>query len=138
VATTIEIVDQQLRGRCLDLFNEFDSSNQSHRFDTVVTEATRVLEDRVRTLAALGNEVSGVDLMTKAFGPKAVILRLSSQDSEQEAAHLLFRGAFGFIRNPAHHRLIEKLEKERVLQILGFVDYLLYLAETAVKEAKTA
>ena len=138
VATTIEIVDQQLRERCLDLFNEFNSSNQSHRFDTVVNEATRVLEDRIRKLAGLGEEVAGVDLMTKAFSPKAVILRLSTQDAEQEAAHLLFRGAFGFIRNPAHHRLIEKLEKERVLQILGFIDYLLYLTHTAVKEPKTA
>jgi hypothetical protein len=133
IATTIEILDPQLRERCLDLFTYFDESNQTHRFDNVVSEATRILEDRVRTLAVLGPDVSGVDLMTKAFAPKAVILRLSSQDSEQEAAHLLFRGAFGFIRNPAHHRILDKLEKERVLQVLGFVDYLLYLAHSATK-----
>jgi uncharacterized protein (TIGR02391 family) len=133
LATSIELVDPQLRERCLDLFNVFDESNQPHRFDTVVSEATRILEDRVRALATLGPEISGVDLMTKVFSPKAPILRLSSQDAEQEAAHLLFRGAFGFIRNPAHHRLLDIMEKERVVQILGLVDYLLYLAETATK-----
>lgn len=129
----IEIVDQELRERCLDLFNDFDESKQTHRFDTVVGEATRILEDRVRRLSGLGTDVSGVDLMKSAFGGTSPKLRLSTNASEQEGAHLLFRGVVGFIRNPVHHRL-EKIERERAIQILGFIDYLLYLAEGATTD----
>lgn len=135
IATTIELVDSQLRSRCVDLFNQFSDSQEEDRFDTVVSEATRILEDRVRRQAGLGPDISGVDLMTAAFGGANPILVLSAQKSEQEAAHLLFRGAFGFIRNPFHHRIIESVEKERVIQLLGFVDYLLFLTSTAIKRS---
>lgn len=131
-AATIELVDEELRERCLDLFNDFDSAAQAHRFDTVVGEATKILEDRIRRLAGFGPELSGLDLMKAAFSTPPVKLELSTYGPEQEGAHLLFRGVIGLIRNPAHHR-IEKVERERALQILGFVDYLLHLVEAAAK-----
>jgi len=130
---TIGIVDPELRERCLDLFNVFDETNQTHRFDTVISEATRILEDRVRKRAGLGVDLIGMDLMSAAFGTTPPKLQLSSVDNEQKAAHLLFRGAVGFIRNPVQHQLLSQLHRDRVLQILGYIDYLLYLTATATK-----
>ena len=59
--------------------------------------------------------------------------RISDVDAEQQAAFLLFRGAFGYIRNRAHHKLLSDLPPERVVQIVGFIDYLISLAESAVR-----
>jgi uncharacterized protein (TIGR02391 family) len=130
---TIGILDPELRERCLDLFSVFDESNQTHRFDTVISEASRILEDRVRKRAGLGVELIGMDLMSAAFGTTPPKLQLSTVENEQKAAHLLFRGAVGFIRNPVQHQLLSQLHRDRVLQILGYIDYLLYLTATATK-----
>lgn len=126
----IDLVDQELRARCLDLFNNFADADQAERFDTIVMEATRILEDRVRKLSGLGSSSSGLDLVTSAFGTKTPRLRVSDHAPEQEGIHQLFRGVIGFIRNPVHHR-IESIQKERAVQIVGFIDYLLHVAESA-------
>jgi hypothetical protein len=132
ILSTIEIIDQQLRERCLDLFETFDECEQTHRYDTVISEATRVLEDRIRRLVKAENSLSGVDLMTFAFGGDKPKLIVSREPSEQQAAHLMYRGAIGFIRNPFHHRLIDDISRERVTQILGLVDYLIFVAQNAL------
>ena len=127
---SIDIVDEELRTRCLDLFNDFVEMNHAERFDTIVVEATRILEDRVRKTARLGSASSGVDLISAAFGGKAPRLRVSEHAGEQEGVYHLFRGVIGFIRNPVHHRL-QNVPKERAIQVLGLIDYLLHVAETA-------
>jgi hypothetical protein len=134
-SATVELIDQELRERCLDLFNDFDASGQAHRFDTVISEATRILEDRTRTLCGIGQDVIGVKVMNAAFIGTPPILELSANDGEQRAAHQLYSGVIGFIRNPSHHR-IEALERERTLQILAFIDYLLHLVESAATNAQ--
>lgn len=131
IASSIELIDTQLRERCLDLFNDFDQNAQHHRFDTVISEATRILEDRIRKLSGAGSDLEGARLVTFAFVGNPARLKLGNTPAEQEAAQNIFRGTFGFIRNPFHHSLIEKVEKERILQILGMVDYLIYLTESA-------
>jgi hypothetical protein len=73
--------------------------------------------------------VVGVELAQFALSRKTPPIILSSIPAEQEAAHLLFRGVFGFIRNPFHHHLIGDLSPERTLQLVGTVDYLLSLLE---------
>lgn len=126
-----EILDPQLRERCLDLFYSFAETSQPHRYDTVLAEATRVLEDRLRRLAKADSGLEGVKLVSYAFGGQTPALVLSPEATEQEAAHLLFRGMFGFIRNPFHHRLIDEVPQERAMQVLTLVDYLLFLIESA-------
>ena len=128
---SIQILDSILRTRCLDLFDSFQKETQLDRLDTVISEATRVLEDRLRALSNAPIDSYGADLASFAFSGPAPRLRVSSIKAEQEAAHLLFRGAFGLIRNTAHHRLLGELQPARVIQIVGFVDYLIHLAETA-------
>lgn len=95
VIDTIEIRDPALRARCLDLFKLFQDDNQTERLDTVVTEATRILEDRLRGLSNAPAACTGVDLAKHAFNPEKPVLRLSEISAEQDAAHLLFRGVFG-------------------------------------------
>lgn len=130
IISTIELLDSQLRDRCLDLFHNFSESDQPHRFDTVVTEATRILEDRIRKRSKVKKNISGLKLMSYSFGGENPRLILSDDPAEQDAAHQMFRGVFGLIRNPYHHKIIDSLGRERVLQILGMIDYLIFLTES--------
>jgi hypothetical protein len=129
--SSIEILDAELRGRCVDLFANFTEEGQHDRLDTVVAEATRILETRIRRLAAAPATVVGVELAAYALRGDTPILRVSQVPAEQEAAHLLFRGVFGLIRNHVHHHLTGQMSPQRVLQILGLIDYLIWLSETA-------
>ena len=133
VVSTIEILDPELRKRCLDLFEAFREDGQRDRLDTVITEATRILEHRLRLLSGAPEDRVGVDLATYAFGGQSPRLLVSSIPAEQEAAHLIFRGIFGFVRNRVHHRLSGELLPERVLQVLGLIDYLIALAQGATR-----
>jgi hypothetical protein len=134
---SIEILDTELKRRCLDLFNQFEESGQSERHDTVVTEATRVLEHRLRTLTRSTDAATGADLAARAFAGGTPAIRVSDIQGEQDAVHLLYRGVFGFIRNQVHHKLLSDLAPERVVQILGLIDYLLYVANTGVPSEDT-
>jgi hypothetical protein len=122
---SIEILDHELRTRCLDLFNQFQESGQSDRNDTVVSEATRILENRLRTVTSCEDGKNAKQLVTLAFNVDNPVLVVSSVRAEQEAAQLLFLGTFGFIRNQVQHKLLGDMPAERVLQILGWIDYLL-------------
>jgi hypothetical protein len=132
VLRTIEVTDPELRERCLDLLEQFAESEQSHRYDTAIAEATRILENRVRTIARLATGEEGRNLMATVFGGTPRI-RLSEHAAEQESAFHLFRGVYGFVRNPVHHRFVA-FERERALQIVAFIDYLLSLLENARAE----
>jgi hypothetical protein len=134
VLDSIDIRDPEMRRRCLDLFEQFRRDGEHDRLDTVISEATRILEDRLRSLSAAPPSSFGVELATFAFRPPSARLVVSDVTAEQEAAHLLFRGVFGFVRNSAHHRLLGELQPERVLQVVGMVDYLISVAEAARRE----
>lgn len=133
---SVEIRDPELRKRCLDLLSRFRKDGQHDRLDTVVNEATRILEDRLRSLSSAPATCVGVDLVKHAFGSLSPRLIVSNVSPEQEAAHLLFRGVFGFVRNSVHHRLVGTLDPGRVLQIVGMVDYLISVAEAAKREKR--
>ena len=137
VKPSIELLDTQLRERCLDLFDKFREDGKHERLDSFITEATRILEDKMKHLSKGPKDCFGPDLATHAFGGKSTLLRISDIPSEQEAAHLLYRGMFEFIRNPAHHHLMGELSPDRVLQLVGFIDYVLQLAEASEKPVKS-
>jgi len=122
---SIELLDHELRVRCLDLFNQFQETGQSERNDTVVSEATRVLENRLRRAVEMPDGTAVKALVKTAFHPDSPKLRVSAVWAEQEAVQLLFLGTFGFVRNQVQHKLLGSLPAERVLQVLGWVDYLL-------------
>lgn len=135
VHDSIEILDTELRKRCLDLFALFREDGACDRLDTVLSEATRILEDRLRSLSGAPATCTGVKLADYAFSTAGGRLIVSEIDAEQEAARFLYRGLFGFIRNSVHHRLVENLQPERVLQIVGMIDYFISVAESARRVA---
>jgi hypothetical protein len=122
---SIEILDHELRARCLDLFNQFQEAGQADRNDTVVAEASRILENRLRRVLGADDGKSAKQLVSDAFNARSPRLVVSNVPAEQESAQLLFLGTFGFIRNSVQHKLLANMPAERVLQILGWTDYLL-------------
>lgn len=133
IIDSIEILDSQLRERCLDLFVQFKDDGQLERLDTVVSEATRILEDRLCRQSGAPSRMGGADLAAFAFNKKDPKIRVSVVPAEQEAAHLLFRGVFGFIRNQVHHRLVGEMIPQRVLQVVGTIDYLLSIVGASTR-----
>lgn len=131
VIDSLEILDTILRKRCLDLFAQFREDSQLDRLDTIVAEATRILEDRIRIVSKAPKELSGIDLVKYAFGGSNPVLVVSTINAEQEGVHLLFRGVFGFIRNRSHHTLLGDQSPERVLQIVALVDYLIFVIDNS-------
>ena len=58
-------------------------------------------------------------------------IKFSDVKDLQESAHLLFRGYSGFVRNEVMHGLVPSYTRERVLQLIGMVDYLLFILSAA-------
>ena len=123
----LPVLDTILRERTVDLYSIFEAGASEERYDTVLREIGAVVEDRLRNVCAAPVGKVGMDLASYAFTGSAPKILLSSNVKEQEGVHHLFRGFFGWVRNPAGHRLLGKVSKERVLQMLGFADYLLGL-----------
>ena len=135
VIGSIEIFDSQLRRRCLDLLVMFQENGEPERLDQVITEATRIHEDRLRSVLGDNAGTESNKLIEKAFGNNGTFFK-SAIKAERVGLHALFRGVFGYIRNPAHHRLNANLTTERVLQLVGLVDYLLSVLANEAHDAE--
>lgn len=125
------IVDQVLRDRCLKILRAIDEDGSQEKLDTVIREMSVVLEDRIREVSGITDPISGGDLISAAMAKQPSLIKFSERKDLQENAHLLFRGYSGFVRNEAMHRLVPSYTRERVMQLLGFVDYLLFLLTRA-------
>jgi uncharacterized protein (TIGR02391 family) len=75
--------------------------------DQGVFASMRAVEIRVRRAAGLGEDVIGVDLMNRAFGPNGSLTDPSAVRGEQEGTRMLFAGAYAVFRNPAGHRQVD-------------------------------
>ena len=134
VSTTsfdIPIVDLVLRKRCLTILGALEGTESAEQLDTVIREMSVVLEDRVRELTGFAGKASGAELFSATIAREPWLIRFSSEKDVQEAAHLFFRGYSGLVRNEVMHRLVEGYTKERVIQLLGTVDYMLFLLSKA-------
>ena len=134
--TDVPIVDEVLRTRCLPLLKVIDGAESPEQFDTVIREMSVVLEDRVREVSGFTGKASGAELFSAVMARDPVLVRFSSEKDVQEAAHLFSRGYSGLVRNEVMHRLVRSFTRERVLQLLGLVDYLLYLLSRAEVSTK--
>lgn len=74
------------------------------KYELGVFASMKAVEVRVRKLAGFGNDVAGVDLMNKAFGPGGTLTDRSVVKGERESTRALFAGAYAVLRNPAGHR----------------------------------
>jgi hypothetical protein len=118
------IRDQQLYGRCKDLFRA------KQHFDRVIREATTLLDDRLKTRTGIQN-LSPENLVNKAMNPdpdKAVI-EVSSNGAEQAGFHSICKGIMLAFRNKAHHSLSDAFTREDALKFCGFLDTLLSMID---------
>ena len=67
----------------------------------------KAVEVRVRKLGGFGEDVIGVDLMNKAFGPAGPLTDTAIVKGEQEGTRMLFAGSYAVLRNPAGHRQVD-------------------------------
>lgn len=130
ILDSIPIFDTELKSRCLDILEMVCEKGETGRFDTIVQEATKILEIRLRYLSNAGDSYSGKELVNFALGKDAKLI-LSRTAHEQIDWHLLFMGFFGSLRNSTHHRFVPFQNMERTLQILGMIDFLLHALESA-------
>jgi hypothetical protein len=130
------IVDSILRERCLPILSAFDEQGLTNQFDTLIREMSVILEDRVRLLSGCDGALSGTELLAAAMTGATPRIKFSDRKDLQDAAHLLFRGYSGFVRNDVMHRLSGGFTRERVFQLLGMVDYLLDLLARAEVSSK--
>jgi uncharacterized protein (TIGR02391 family) len=75
--------------------------------EQAVFVAMKAVEVRVRDLAGLGEEATGVDLMNRAFGPNGRLTEPEAVKGEQEGTRMLFAGAYATLRNPSGHRDVD-------------------------------
>lgn len=127
----VPIIDPVLRKRCLSLLNALDEGGTIDQYDTIIREMSVILEDRVRELSGYAGKLSGVKLFGETMGKPSPKIKFSEDKDIQESAHLLFRGYSGFVRNEVMHGLVSSFTRERVLQLIGMVDYLLFILSNA-------
>lgn len=76
-------------------------------YEEGVFSSMKAVEVRVRALGGFSNDVIGVDLMNKSFGPGGPLTDPTDAKGEQEGTRAIFAGAYGVLRNPAGHREVD-------------------------------
>ena len=119
-----DFLDPELTKRCRSLW--------PLHAEAAVFEAFRIVEERLRALVGGSGEgedpLIGERLITKALNPKDGILTDKSlASSEREGLHLMFRGAYQFVRNPRAHRIVGEDDTQLAVELLYHADLLLRL-----------
>jgi uncharacterized protein (TIGR02391 family) len=73
-------------------------------YEQAIFVAMKAVEVRVRKLGGFGNDVIGVDLMTRALKPGGPLADPGAPSGEVEGTMMLFRGTYAVLRNPSGHR----------------------------------
>jgi hypothetical protein len=123
------INDRELKSRCRHLLR------RKKHLDTVLREATVVLEDRIRTLSGIQERLNPAPLISRALAPdpSRAILVVSQEPSEQQGFHNVCLGLVLTFRDPAHHALDDTTTREDALKFIGFIDVLLGMLGAATK-----
>lgn len=115
-------IEPELSQRCRDLYT-LDP-------EAAISKAFIVVEERLRALLAESvddvQNLHGIDLVTKALNPNTgVLIDKSLPPAEREGLHLLFRGAFMYVRNPRTHRLVGGSDDQLSIDYMHLADMLL-------------
>jgi uncharacterized protein (TIGR02391 family) len=108
-------------------------------YDTAVFKAFKEVEIRVRAVVEASDSLLGTNLMQEAFREGG---RLWSEDfdrGEQVARMELFKGAIGFLKNPASHREVRYDDATEAAEAVLLADLLMRVldrveAERALRE----
>ncbi len=98
----------------------------SGEYESAVMNAFKMVEEAVRAKSGQATAY-GSDLVKAAFLPTNAILKHPDAQSQAEVESLfsLFRGAFGWFRNPASHRTVGYADARQAAHILAFANLLL-------------
>lgn len=99
------------------------------QYDAAVLIAMRTVEERVRELAAAGNEDIGVNLMKRAFAKGGPLRDEDADAGEADAQMALFWGAIGVFKNPASHRRVHYENATEAAEAVLFADLLLRILD---------
>jgi uncharacterized protein (TIGR02391 family) len=97
--------------------------------DQAVFASMKAVEVRVRKLAGFGDDVFGVDLLNKAFGPNAPLTDRSAAKGEQEGTRALFAGAYAVLRNPAGHREVDYDDESEAAETVQMASLLMRILD---------
>jgi len=100
-------------------------------YESAIFKAFKLLEETVRAKAEQPPEMIGAELMSKAFRPSGGILKHpnAKTPAEEEALHLLMRGAIMWFKNPSSHRTVGFNDPEQAAHVLCFANLLLDLVD---------
>jgi uncharacterized protein (TIGR02391 family) len=96
-----------------------------------VFASMKAIEVRVRKLSGFGDEVIGVDLMNKAFGPTGPLTDMSTGKGEQDGIRMLFAGAYAVFRNPAGHRQVDYTDLSEAAESVQAASLLMRILDRA-------
>lgn len=94
-----------------------------------VFASMRAVEVRVRRLGGFGDDVYGVDLMNKAFGPGGCLADPTTAKGEQDATRALFVGTYGVLRNPAGHRQVDYADLSEAAEAVQIASLLMRILD---------
>ena len=116
------IEDKELHDRCGDILLGEGA------YDRAINQATQILEDRIKKKAKLDKTtLIGIPLISKAVHAKIeqTILKFSDEADIQEGYAFIFKGIISVYRNPTHHSLNFKCNREYALKFCAYIDELL-------------
>ena len=94
--------------------------------DQAVFTALRAVEIRVRDLAGLGDDLYGVDLMNKAFGPGGPLADPPlASGKHNDGPRSLFSGALAMFRNPAGHAAVAYDDEAEAVEAVAVASVLM-------------
>jgi len=121
--------DTELQQRCGDLLRA--KSN----FDRAISQATLILEDRIRKKAKPATRLVGENLVGHAFNAdlKRTVLKISNDSDDQRGFIFILKGVVPAFRNRTHHHVTDKFSRGEALRVCGFIDVLLRVVDNSVK-----
>jgi uncharacterized protein (TIGR02391 family) len=130
--TQLVLKDTELSNRVRDLIRA------ARNYDRPISEATKVLESRIRKKAKPPGKMSGDALVAYAFNEEIAKTRLkmSNEPDEQRGYTQIMRGIVAAFRNPTHHDIVDTFSQEDALKICAFIDLMLPIVDNAENTSK--
>lgn len=125
------LTDATLAGLHEKIRARFEPLFKNGHLDEAVLAAMKAVEEELRAKINAEPGCCGVDVVDWAIPQQSPPLTFSQVASEQQAAHFLFRGAVGFIRNPQAHRFIEIDDRQEAVEQLAFASMLMRMLDRA-------
>jgi hypothetical protein len=119
-------LDDELKERCV-LTLQVGSTNPK-MWDMAVRTAVVILEERLRDVGGISDEIIGQALVNKAFGDKGVLANAIGSKPKQQGYRDIYAGVVGVFRNRYAHRLVDPTPEDGGAFIV-FVNLLLKMLE---------